>query len=128
MKSVLYSVSKLMRSLGLPYQYGEWRGDVPLPFWVGESYLTGSLFEDGVSDGNVLLNVTADGRTSWAALYEQVEAIREAIGVSGYKTEHEGALTVLLMGGVSPVPSDLAGLKKLQVTLTFKEAKNYGNN
>lgn len=119
------AIQHMMTSLGLPYQFRVWRGEQVMPFWIGKIYENASLNEDGITEGTVDLELTADGRTKDLEITKTIERIKDYISPAGTILAVGDARVILHYSGTLPVPTDAESLRRYRITLTFKEVRNY---
>lgn len=122
--NVLDAVGQGMKKAGLNYKFGEWKGDVVYPYWVGEYQELDPLNEDGMHETSFIL--TGFTRNSRMNLEEDKEKIRNIFPQCGgyHTTAEDGSAVVIFYAGcLANVPTGDAELKKIEVYLTVKEWK-----
>lgn len=125
MKSLGHIAEILTDELGLNYQFAEYvpEGEAyPETFWVGEYYETGSTLESGLSQYDLTLTGTVFG------LFGRLEADKQKIKnkfIMGYRSLLSNGSVHISYGGTNFVPSQDAGIKRAEVTLSVQEWKVY---
>lgn len=120
MKETMNKVAGLMDLLGLPYQYGEYDQSVE----EADVYFVGDAVDDGTGeDGSRAGYFTLSGWSLGEGLEPLVgarEAIRNALR-GGLRAATDTGAVVLEYGASQGVPSDAAGVFRLEITLNFIE-------
>lgn len=121
MTKTLGFINKVMTSLGLNYEFDEWKSDpVPKTYWVGEYNENGD--EDDASNGATFI-LTGTTMGSRLILEQQREIIQNYIenGLTAILEDNSG-IAVLYLNGFG-IPSAVEGMKRVQVNLKIKEWK-----
>lgn len=118
MASPLTIIADAMEALGIPYDFETYGGEVDGAYWVGHYTETAPTTEDGLQEADFILTGTTRG--TWAELEAAKEAVRKRFDpVAGY-TEVDGDGVAIYYTSATPVPTDAAGLKRIEITLNIK--------
>lgn len=117
MIDVLNFVNEKLEAAGINYQFGEWKGAVKYPYFVGEytsddyadenQKTSGTLILDGWTRGNVLELLKADQKIK--------EVFKSLVAVVGNKA------FFIRYGGAFPAQTGETELKKITITLFIQE-------
>lgn len=120
---VIKFISQQMDALGVPYQFLEWQGKPPYPYFVGELTEEPILTEDGQEGFDLILTGFHRGETV-APLEEIKQKIKKHFDpIYGYRAETEKGAIVIWYESAFYIPSGEASLKKIQINLTIKTWK-----
>lgn len=114
-------ISNAMESLGINYNFMEWKGEVVYPYFVGEYQEIESINEDGMQESQFIL--TGFTRGTWLELEEAKEKIENHFNKVGGKTAiaDNGSAVAIFYANSLVIPTGDAELKKIQINLTIKE-------
>lgn len=115
---VLEFVKEQMDELEVPYRFWEWAGDVPETYFVGDYTETGGDSEDGLIEGEVTLSGFTRGT------YADLDALRDKIYLrfrNGERILKDGKGAVITYSHAMTVPSDLEGVRRMEIYLTTFE-------
>ena len=119
--AALNYVGELMKSSGIPYQFGEWVGEIPDRYYVGEYMEDDSPTkeEDGSQGTTFILNGWTRGNP---ILFEQdKETIERFLPQS--RMNQDGSCVAVFYSNALSVPTGDGTLKRIQINLTIKEWK-----
>lgn len=107
---------------GINYEFMEWTdSDIPETYFVGEYTENESLNEDGYHESVFMLTGTTTG--SWLELEtikKKVESLFPCIPRESFLLP-DGSRVVVLYSTATPVPTETADIKRIQINLTIKE-------
>lgn len=114
-------ISNAMESLGINYNFMEWKGEAAYPYFVGEYQEIESINEDGMQESQFIL--TGFTRGTWLELEEAKEQIENYFNKVGGKTAiaGNGSAVAIFYANSLVIPTGDAKLKKIQINLTIKE-------
>ena len=115
-------ISDQMAAINVPYELGEWASDVIYPYSVGEFTEFSVATEDGAEESELLLSIF--NRGNYSDLVRITDKIKKHFPANGglcAKTD-SGSIAVFFDGS-APIPTNEAGLKKIQINLRIKEWK-----
>ena len=120
-KAALKIISDAMESLGLNYDFMEWKGEPAYPYFIGEYQETPPVYENGLQESTFLL--TGFTRDSWLALENAKELIQNYFNKVSGKTviTASGAAVAIFYSNSLVLPTGDAELKKIQINLDVKE-------
>lgn len=119
MISVLNIIKNELDSIGIPYEFMRWTGEVQYPYWVGEYTETPTVTEDGFKEGTVIL--TGTNHYTWLELELMRSKIEKHFpNPYGLRRSTEDGAVVINYGNAFPVPTGEADLKRIQVNLEIK--------
>lgn len=122
---VLKIIKNTMHSLGLQYDFGEYKGNaegqIVYPYFVGEYMETESFTEDGLQETTFIL--TGFSRESWEALEEAKEKIEKHFSRYRVGITSSGSAVAIFYAHSLIVPTGDAELKSIQINLSIKEWK-----
>ena len=119
--AALNYVGELMKSSGIPYQFGEWVGEIPDRYYVGEYMEDDSPTkeEDGSQGTTFILNGWTRGNP---ILFEQdKETIERFLPQS--RMNQDGSCVAVFYSNALSVPTGDGTLKRIQINLSIKEWK-----
>lgn len=121
----LQFINEQMNILSVPYEFGEWTSKVQYPYCVGEIAETEPITEDGHEQSTFLL--TCFNRGSEGVLLG-LEGIKAKIknhfpSIYGLRAATVSGAIAVYYGGADYIPTNEAGLKRLQINLIIKEWK-----
>lgn len=119
--AALNYVGELMKSSGIPYQFGEWVGEITDRYYVGEYMEDDSPTkeEDGSQGTTFILNGWTRGNP---ILFEQdKETIERFLPQS--RMNQDGSCVAVFYSNAFSVPTGDGTLKRIQINLTIKEWK-----
>ena len=116
-------ISESLESIGINYEFGEWKSKIVYPYFVGEYQETPTLNEDGLQETTFIL--TGFSRGSWLQLEQAKENIEKHFNKVGGKTviADSGSAVAIFYENSLVIPTGDAELKKIQINLTIKEWK-----
>ncbi len=119
--AALNYVGELMKSSGIPYQFGEWVGEIPDRYYVGEYMEDDSPTkeEDGSQGTTFILNGWTRGNP---ILFEQDKETIERFLPQSRMNQDGSCVAVFYLNAFS-VPTGDGTLKRIQINLTIKEWK-----
>lgn len=110
--------------LKIPYQLGQWNGDVIYPYSVGELTEEPTTTEDGHKTSTLLITAFHRGEGAMLKLLEVKERIENHFNfIYGLRGETEKGAFVIYYDSSFFVPTGEANLKKIQINLTIHEWK-----
>lgn len=114
-------IAQTLESLGIPYDFEIWTGEVDGPYWVGHYIETEPVNEDGMTEASFIITGTTRGQ--WLELEQTKAKIMGAFDpVDGYSAITESGTGVAIWyASATTVPTGVAGLKRLEITLKTKE-------
>lgn len=123
MTEVLEIIKSAMKSMGLNYDFLEYKKEIQYPYFVGEYSEGGSETEDGLEESTVML--TGFSRTSWSSLEDAKETIKSFFDpISGHtEITQSGSGVAIFYSNSSSIPTGDAELKKMQINLSVKKWK-----
>ena len=117
MIDVLKFINEKLEAAGINYQFGEWKGAIKYPYFVGEyssddyadenQKTSGTLILDGWTRNSDLELLQADKKIK--------DVFRSLVAVVGNKA------FFIRYGGSVPIPSGETELKKITITLFIQE-------
>lgn len=118
-------IKEQMDILAVPYEFDEWTSDVKYPYFVGEITEDEPTTEDGCECSTFILTGFNRGSEGVLLRLEEIKAkvkkhFHPIYGLRG--TTESGAIAVYY-GGAFYVPTNEAGLKRIQINLIIKEWK-----
>ncbi len=121
----LQFINEQMDILSVPYEFDEWTSKVQYPYCVGEIVETEPTTEDGYEQSTFLL--TCFNRGSEGVLLK-LEGIKAKIkkhfpSIYGLRAATESGAIAVYYGGADYIPTNEAGLKRLQINLIIKDWK-----
>lgn len=119
--AALNYISDIMKSIGIPYQFGEWTDEVPDRYYVGEyqEIPSPTKEEDGGQETSFILNGWT--RKSCMILEQDKETIERSLPKS--RMNQDGSCVAVFYDSAFPVPTGDGELKRIQINLTIKEWK-----
>ena len=123
MVDIVSFVGKKLHEAGVPYEYGEWTGNISYPYFVGSFMETESYFEDGQTVG--IFTIDGWSRGSKVKLLEMVDKIKATFR-SLYEAV-DGTLFFVVYSGALPAPTGENDLSKVTITLNTNEWKGNGD-
>ena len=125
-REVIKIIKNTMHSLGLQYDFGEYKGNaegkIVYPYFVGEYMETESMTEDGLQETTFIL--TGFSRGDWDTLEEAKEKIEKRFSLSGMVgITSSGSAVAIFYAHSLIVPTGDAELKSIQINLRIKEWK-----
>lgn len=115
-------ISEQLESLSVPYEFGEWTGDVQYPYWVGEITEEPPISEDGAEESTLIL--TGFHRGKFIDLETVKEEIRKHFDpIYGLRAETDSGTIAVFFDGSMYLPTGEGELKKIQINLKIKEWK-----
>lgn len=129
--AALKAISDSLKSIGINYEFGEWKSEIKYPYFVGEYQETPPLNEDGLQETAFIL--TGYTRKSWLELEKEKEKIerlfdRNTGKIINIKTVTESVTVfdcdstiAIYYENALNVPTEDAELKKIQINLSIKE-------
>ena len=116
MEKILKFINDEMESIGIPYEFDEWKSPVVYPYWVGEIGGESITTEDGQEQVVILL--TGFHRGNMIDLLSAVNRIKNHFpAVYGLRGAIDGCTIAVYYDGMLPIPSGEADLKKVQINL-----------
>lgn len=121
--TALKYVSDLMESIGIPYEFGEWKEKPPDRWWVGTYIEPESLTreENGRQDITFILRGYARGEGKWILL-EQDKAKIES-HASRTATLPDGTGIAVFYAGCDVVPTADSDIVSMKINLEITEWK-----
>ena len=112
-------IGSFLKGLSIPYQFMEWKGDIPEYYFVGEYQETESETkeENGYQETSFILNGFTRG--AWLSLEQAKEEIEKALPRQAITDS--GSVVAVFYANAFPVPTGDAELKRIQINLTIKE-------
>ena len=110
MVDMLGFISDQLDQLGIPYEFGEWTGEISYPYFVGSFYETGGVLTlDGWSRGSKLPLAEINDKLKKA--FEDLRAVQE--GTAFFITYWNGLM----------IPTGEEDLFRITITLNTNEWK-----
>ena len=119
MVDVLGFISDQLEQLGIPYEFGEWTGDVSYPYFVGSFNETEHRLEDGYTSGIFTLDGWEKG--SKLKLSETNDKIKETF--EDVRAVQNGIAFFITFGNSLMVPTGEEDLFRITITLNTNEWK-----
>ena len=122
-KEVLKAVNEAMESLGINYEFMEYKKTpIEYPYFVGEYQEVPLSVESGESETSFELNGFTRGL--WSDLESAKERIRDYFDITTGKLlrTKSGAIAIFYLNSLV-IPTESAELKRIQVNLLVKEWK-----
>lgn len=111
-----------MAAIAVPYELGEWTSDIIYPYFVGEFTEFPVGTEDGAEETEVLLS--GFNRGNYSDLVKINDKIKKHFPQNGGLCAKTGSGSIaVFFDGSSQIPTNEAGLKKIQINLRIKEWK-----
>lgn len=115
-------ISEQLESLSVPYEFGEWTGDVQYPYWVGEITEEPPISEDGAEESTLILTGFHRGK------FIDLETVKEEIKkhfdpIYGLRAKTDSGTIAVFFDGSMYLPTGEGELKKIQINLKIKEWK-----
>ena len=122
MKSETLSyLNGLISGAGVNYAFARWNGEITSPYWVGEYSELEGLYEDGMTESELILTGTSEG--SWMGLQEEKERIERLLrGRTSVLASGMGLAIDFEQALVIPTESEM--LKRIQLNFSVKEWRN----
>lgn len=116
-------MAAFMEALDIPYDYMEWKGDIPDRYWVGEYQETenDNLEATGYQEASFYLSGFT--RASNLLLEQDKETIKKACKYHTAILKSGSGIAVLYSTG-KPVQTGNAELKRIDITLSIHEWRN----
>ena len=118
MEAVLAYINNKLTEAGVNYEFGEWRGKLVYPYWVGEYSETPSMNEDGAVEATLKLNGFTRG--GWLGFENEKRKI-EAVFYHNTSILDDGSGVDISYSGSLIVPTGDAELKRMEITLSIKQ-------
>ena len=116
-------IADALTAAGVPYEYGQWNSAVEYPYWVGSYVEAPASTEDGLITADFTLSGTTKG--TWAGLEAHRSKIMAAFPpVSGLVKNGANGTVAVYYGNAQNVPTDVAELKRMGITLQVMEWRN----
>lgn len=118
-------IKEQMDILAVPYEFGEWTSDVQYPYFVGEITEDEPMTEDGYEQSTFILTGFNRGTNNVLLGLEEIKAkIKKHFhSIYGLRGTTESGTIAVFYGGAFYVPTNEAGLKRIQINLIIKEWK-----
>lgn len=117
-EEALNFISDLMVSLDVPYNFMEWKGEVPKTYFVGEYQETPTLTKEENGYHETAFILTGTTRDLWLSLEQTKTKIEEALPRQAIV---EGSAVAVFFENAFPVRTGDPELKRIQINLTIKE-------
>lgn len=118
--SVLGIISNELNSIGVPYEFMRWTGEVQYPYFIGEYSEVPTVTEDGYKETTILLTGTTKG--SWLELEQFRSKIEKHFHpICGLRCSTDDGVVAIHYDNSIPVPTGDADLKRIQINLQVKE-------
>lgn len=116
-------ISQQLRSIGIPYEFGEWTSDIKYPYFVGEQSTPEEITtEDGKETTTFF--ITGFRRGKLAELELAKEKIKRLFNpITGLRAEIGSGSIAVFFDGSFYIPTGEADLKKIQINLKILEWK-----
>lgn len=115
-------ISDNLGAIAVPYEFGEWTGDLQYPYFVGEISETPSPTEDGSEESTMLL--TGFTRGKYIDLENIKKKIKELFNpINGLCAKTDSGSIAVFFNGSNYIPTGEADLKRIQINLLIKEWK-----
>ena len=115
---VLEFIKEQMENLEVPYRFWEWVGNPPQTYFVGEYTGTDAMSESGEIQGEFVLS--GFSRSGYADLLTYNDKIYKRFR-NGERIYRNGKSAVVCYSHSLTVPSDLEGVKRLEIYLNTHE-------
>lgn len=120
---MLKTIATELQNMGIPYEYGEWTGELTYPYFVGEYSEFVTLTEDGKREYTFILNGFSRGR--WSELEQIKEQIRGHFPtVGGFRTSTDNGSIVISYDNTITI-HETDDLKRIQINLNVQEWKGF---
>ena len=112
-----------LKIINIPYAFMRWTSNtVPNRYWIGEYMETTTDTEDGYEEGTLILTGTT--KELWGVLMEDRVKIKDHFpSIGGLRMSTGGGTVVIFYENSTPVPTEDANLKRIQVNLKIKAWK-----
>lgn len=114
---VLEMIDQGMKSIDINYDFGEWKSEIPLTYWVGEYQEVPT--ENEMQETSFMLNGFSRG--SWLEFEQEKEKIEKYFNKTAILDSGSGVAVFYENGLV--IPTGDAELKRIQINLKIKEWK-----
>lgn len=122
--SVLKLIAEEIKTLGINYDFEEWKGQPKYPYFTGEYQELESLDEDGEQETQFILNGFARGISAHADLDAAKKKIKKHFPKVGGRlatTESGSRVAIFYANTLGNLPTGDADLKRIQINLKIKE-------
>lgn len=116
----LIYIKDLLNNAGIHYEFGEWKGDIVYPYFVGEYQESAPINEDGLQEILFILNGFTRG--PWLDLElakEQIEKIDTATILP-----NGNGIAVMYSNSIV-IPTGNSTLKRIQINLSIQEWRTH---
>ena len=122
METALQFIQEQMDKLSIPYEFGEWTQNITYPYYVGEITEEPITTEDGLQRSTIIIN--GFHRGAYVDLLTDAANMKKHFHpIHGLRAStNEGAIAVFYENAFF-VPTNEAGLKRIQINLSVKEWK-----
>ncbi len=117
MTGILQRIAKRLQEFNVPYEYGEWTGELVYPYFVGSMNEGSFRFEDNYTDGTFTIN--GWNTSSKLELIQMVDAIKVAF--ADWICAVDNCLYYVRFGNAQYIPSGEEGIYRVSITLNTGE-------
>lgn len=115
-------INQVLTEIGINYSFSRWNGEVAFPYWVGEYSDNESDYEDHSTDAEFILTGTTEN--SWLSLQDDRTKIVTIFRNHKTILSNGIGLCIDVLNSLI-VPTETEELKRIQITLSVKEWRNY---
>lgn len=119
-KTVLKFINDTLSSVGINYEFGEYKSEIVYPYFVGEYYEPEANTEDGLQESNFML--TGFARGNYIDL-EDAKEIIERTFADCTTILSNGSGVNISYSGCNVIPTGDNELKRIEINLKIKEWK-----
>lgn len=113
-------IADSLKSIGINYEFMEWKSDITYPYFVGEYTELEPINEDGMIESSFIL--TGFTRKKWIDLIKCKNQIEQLFDDNRTILDNHSGLAISYSGSF-PVPTGDDELKKIQINLKILEWK-----
>lgn len=117
-ETILEYINQQLDSIGVNYEFGEWRSKIVYPYFVGEYAESAPVTEDGLHESSFLLTGFTRGQH---LELERAKAKIEKLFTYNSTILKDGSGVDISYAGSTPIPTGDAELKRIQINLSIKE-------
>lgn len=121
MVDTLGFIADQLKKIGIPYEFGEWTGNISYPYFVGSFNETEYRFEDGYTGGVFTIDGWARGSEASIILAKASDKIKKAF--EDLRAVQEDTAFFITFGNSMPLPTGEEELHGITITLNTNEWK-----
>lgn len=115
MKKVLNALKNEAKTMGLPYEFDNWKSELVLPYFVGEISEIPTEDEDGKREFDFTL--TGEDVGTYSRLLDYSESIQKRYK-NGLSVVLDGAVIKIIYNNTITVPVEDENVKRIQINIT----------